>query len=247
MSIIYKRPESLNDTPFTFCPGCTHGTIIKLVTSVIDELGIGGDTISVGCVGCGGYLPWFMNIDTIYSLHGRAPANATGIKRINPDKVVFTYQGDGDLASIGAAEIVHAAHRGEKITTIFVNNTTYGMTGGQMAPTSLIGQKTTTSPYGREEAHCGKPIRMSELLSTIDGAKFIERVSVDSPANARKARKAIKRAFECQIKGLGFSMVEVLSTCPTNWGKTPEEALERIRTDVIPYYPLGNYKDYQEE
>jgi 2-oxoglutarate ferredoxin oxidoreductase subunit beta len=247
MSIIYKRPESLNDTPFTFCPGCTHGTIIKLVTSVIDELGIGGDTISVGCVGCGGYLPWFMNIDTIYSLHGRAPANATGIKRINPDKVVFTYQGDGDLASIGAAEIVHAAHRGEKITTIFVNNTTYGMTGGQMAPTSLIGQKTTTSPYGREEAHCGKPIRMSELLSTIDGAKFIERVSVDSPANARKARKAIKRAFECQIKGLGFSMVEVLSTCPTNWGKTPEEALERIRTDMIPYYPLGNYKDYQEE
>ena len=228
MSIIYKRPESLNDTPFTFCPGCTHGTIIKLVTSVIDELGIGGDTISVGCVGCGGYLPWFMNIDTIYSLHGRAPANATGIKRINPDKVVFTYQGDGDLASIGAAEIVHAAHRGEKITTIFVNNTTYGMTGGQMAPTSLIGQKTTTSPYGREEAHCGKPIRMSELLSTIDGAKFIERVSVDSPANARKARKAIKRAFECQIKGLGFSMVEVLSTCPNNWGKTPEEALERI-------------------
>ena len=247
MSIVYKRPESLNDTPFTFCPGCTHGTIIKLVTSVIDELGIGGDTISVGCVGCGGYLPWFMNIDTIYSLHGRAPANATGIKRINPDKVVFTYQGDGDLASIGAAEIVHAAHRGEKITTIFVNNTTYGMTGGQMAPTSLIGQKTTTSPYGREEAHCGKPIRMSELLSTIDGAKFIERVSVDSPANARKARKAIKRAFECQIKGLGFSMVEVLSTCPTNWGKTPEEALERIRTDMIPYYPLGNYKDYQEE
>lgn len=247
MSIVYKRPESLNDTPFTFCPGCTHGTIIKLVTSVIDELGIGGDTISVGCVGCGGYLPWFMNIDTIYSLHGRAPANATGIKRINPDKIVFTYQGDGDLASIGAAEIVHAAHRGEKITTIFVNNTTYGMTGGQMAPTSLIGQKTTTSPYGREEANCGKPIRMSELLSTIDGAKFIERVSVDSPANARKARKAIKRAFECQIKGLGFSMVEVLSTCPTNWGKTPEEALERIRTDMIPYYPLGNYKDYQEE
>jgi len=247
MSIVYKRPESLNDTPFTFCPGCTHGTIIKLVTSVIDELGIGGDTISVGCVGCGGYLPWFMNIDTIYSLHGRAPANATGIKRINPDKIVFTYQGDGDLASIGTAEIVHAAHRGEKITTIFVNNTTYGMTGGQMAPTSLIGQRTTTSPYGREEANCGQPIRMSELLSTIDGAKFIERVSVDSPANARKARKAIKRAFECQIKGLGFSMVEVLSTCPTNWGKTPEEALERIRTDMIPYYPLGNYKDYQEE
>jgi len=247
MTIVYKKPETLNDTPFTFCPGCTHGIIIKLVTSVIDELGIGGDTISVGCVGCGGYLPWFMNMDTIYSLHGRAPANATGIKRINPDKMVFTYQGDGDLASIGTAEIVHAAHRGEKITTIFVNNTTYGMTGGQMAPTSLVGQKTTTSPYGREEEHCGKPIKMCELLSTIDGAKYIERVSVDSPNNTRKARKAIKRALECQMKGLGFSLVEVLSTCPTNWGKTPEEALERIRTEMIPYYPLGNFKDYGEE
>ncbi len=244
MSIIYEKPKSLNDTPFTFCPGCTHGLILKLVTSVIDELGIGGDTISVGCVGCGGYIPWFMAIDTIYSLHGRAPANATGIKRMNPDKIVFTYQGDGDLASIGTAEIVHAAHRGEKITTIFVNNTTYGMTGGQMAPTTLSGQKTTTSPYGRDPAHCGYPIRICEMLATIDGAKFIERVSVDSPANARKARKAIKRAFECQMEGIGFSLVEVLSTCPTNWGTTPVEALERIRTDMIPYYPLGNFKNY---
>lgn len=189
MSIIYKKPESLNDTPFTFCPGCTHGLILKLVASVIDELEIGDDTIAVGCVGCGGYMPWFMNIDTIYSLHGRAPANATGIKRMNPDKVVFTYQGDGDLASIGTAEIVHAAHRGEKITTVFVNNTTYGMTGGQMAPTTLAGQKTTTSPYGRDPGHCGNPIRMSELLATIEGAKFIERVSVDSPANVRKAKR----------------------------------------------------------
>jgi 2-oxoglutarate ferredoxin oxidoreductase subunit beta len=185
-----------------------------------------------------------MAIDTIYSLHGRAPANATGIKRMNPDKIVFTYQGDGDLASIGTAEIVHAAHRGEKITTIFVNNTTYGMTGGQMAPTTLSGQKTTTSPYGRDPAHCGYPIRICEMLATIDGAKFIERVSVDSPANARKARKAIKRAFECQMEGIGFSLVEVLSTCPTNWGTTPVEALERIRTDMIPYYPLGNFKNY---
>lgn len=244
MSILYKKPEALNDTPFTFCPGCTHGIILKLVTSVIDELGIGGDSIAVGCVGCGGYMPWFMNIDTIYSLHGRAPANATGIKRMNPDKTVFTYQGDGDLASIGTAEIVHAAHRGEKITTIFINNTTYGMTGGQMAPTTLAGQKTSTSPYGRDPAHCGNPIRMSELLATIDGAKFIERVSADSPANVRKARKAIKRAFECQLEGHGFSMVEVLSTCPTNWGMAPVEALERIRTEMIPYFPLGNFKDY---
>ncbi len=244
MSIIYKKPESLNDTPFTFCPGCTHGLILKLVTSVIDELEIGGDTIAVGCVGCGGYMPWFMNIDTIYSLHGRAPANATGVKRMNPDKVVFTYQGDGDLASIGTAEIVHAAHRGEKITTIFVNNTTYGMTGGQMAPTTLAGQKTTTSPYGRDPGHCGYPIRICEMLSTIDGAKYIERVAVDSPSNVRKAKKAIRRAFECQLEGKGFALVEVLSSCPTNWGKTPVEALDRIRTEMIPYYPLGNYKDF---
>lgn len=244
MSVIYSRPKSLNDTPFTFCPGCTHGLTLKLTASVIDELDIGGDTISVGCVGCGGYMPWFMNIDTIYSLHGRAPANATGIKRMNPDKVVFTYQGDGDLASIGLAEIVHAAHRGENITAIFINNTTYGMTGGQMAPTTLIDQKTTTSPYGRNAKHCGYPIRICELLATIDGAKYIERVAVNTPANTRKAKKAIRRAFECQMQGNGFSLVEVLSSCPTNWGKTPVDSLERIGTEMIPYYPLGNYKDF---
>ena len=239
------RPHSLNDSPFTFCPGCSHGIIVQLVTSVIDEMGIGGDTVCVGCVGCGGYLPWFMNTDTICSLHGRAPANATGIKRIQPDKVVFTYQGDGDLASIGTAEIVHAAHRGEKITTIFVNNTTYGMTGGQMAPTTLVGQKTTTSPYGRDAAHCGKPIRVCEMLSAIDGAAFLERVAVDSPANVRKARKAIRRAFECQLQGKGFALVEVLAACPTNWGMTPVEAVGRIRSEMIPYYPLGNFRDFE--
>ncbi len=239
------RPHSLNDSPFTFCPGCSHGIIVQLVTSVIDEMGIGGDTVCVGCVGCGGYLPWFMNTDTICSLHGRAPANATGIKRIQPDKVVFTYQGDGDLASIGTAEIVHAAHRGEKITTIFVNNTTYGMTGGQMAPTTLVGQKTTTSPYGRDAAHCGKPIRVCEMLSAIDGAAFLERVAVDSPANVRKAKKAIRRAFECQLQGKGFALVEVLAACPTNWGMTPVEAVGRIRSEMIPYYPLGNFRDFE--
>ncbi len=239
------RPHSLNDSPFTFCPGCSHGIIVQLVTSVIDEMGIGGDTVCVGCVGCGGYLPWFMNTDTICSLHGRAPANATGVKRIQPDKVVFTYQGDGDLASIGTAEIVHAAHRGEKITTIFVNNTTYGMTGGQMAPTTLVGQKTTTSPYGRDAAHCGKPIRVCEMLSAIDGAAFLERVAVDSPANVRKAKKAIRRAFECQIQGKGFALVEVLAACPTNWGMTPVEAVGRIRSEMIPYYPLGNFRDFE--
>ena len=239
------RPHSLNDSPFTFCPGCSHGIIVQLVTSVIDEMGIGGDTVCVGCVGCGGYLPWFMNTDTICSLHGRAPANATGVKRIQPDKVVFTYQGDGDLASIGTAEIVHAAHRGEKITTIFVNNTTYGMTGGQMAPTTLVGQKTATSPYGRDAAHCGKPIRVCEMLSAIDGAAFLERVAVDSPANVRKAKKAIRRAFECQIQGKGFALVEVLAACPTNWGMTPVEAVGRIRSEMIPYYPLGNFRDFE--
>ena len=239
------RPHSLNDSPFTFCPGCSHGIIVQLVTSVIDEMGIGGDTVCVGCVGCGGYLPWFMNTDTICSLHGRAPANATGVKRIQPYKVVFTYQGDGDLASIGTAEIVHAAHRGEKITTIFVNNTTYGMTGGQMAPTTLVGQKTTTSPYGRDAAHCGKPIRVCEMLSAIDGAAFLERVAVDSPANVRKAKKAIRRAFECQLQGKGFALVEVLAACPTNWGMTPVEAVGRIRSEMIPYYPLGNFRDFE--
>jgi 2-oxoglutarate ferredoxin oxidoreductase subunit beta len=243
MNVIYGRPESLNREQFSFCPGCTHGLILKLVASVIDEMEIGGETISVGCVGCGGYMPWFMNIDTIYSLHGRAPANATGIKRMNPDKLVFTYQGDGDLASIGTAEIVHAAHRGEKITAIFVNNTTYGMTGGQMAPTTLIGQKTTTSPFGRDADHCGKPIRICEMLATIDGAAFIERVSVDNPGNVRKAKKAIERAFRCQLEGRGFSLVEVLSTCPTNWGMTPVEAMKRIGEEMIPWYPLGNYRD----
>ena len=239
------RPHSLNDSPFTFCPGCSHGIIVQLVTSVIDEMGIGGDTVSVGCVRCGGYLPWFMNTDAICSLHGRAPANATGVKRIQPDKVVFTYQGDGDLASIGTAEIVHAAHRGEKITTIFVNNTTYGMTGGQMAPTTLVGQKTTTSPYGRDAAHCGKPIRVCEMLSAIDGAAFLERVAVDSPASVRKAKKAIRRAFECQLQGKGFALVEVLAACPTNWGMTPVEAVGRIRSEMIPYYPLGNFRDFE--
>lgn len=244
MSVLYKKSDSFNDAAFTFCPGCTHGVILKSVIDVIDDMNLAGDAIAIGCVGCGGYMPWFMNIDTIYSLHGRAPANATGVKRMNQDKLVFTYQGDGDLASIGTAEIVHAAHRGEKITAIFVNNATYGMTGGQMAPTTLAGQKTTTSPYGRDEQHCGMPIRMCELLATIDGAKFIERCAANTPANVRKMRKAIARAFECQQNGLGFSMVEVLSTCPTNWGLSPIDALKSLEEDMIPYYPLGNFKNF---
>lgn len=245
MSIVYERPKSLTAAPFTYCPGCGHGIITNLVAQCIDELDIVGNTISVSSVGCGGMNPRFFNTDTILPMHGRAPATATGMKRIRPDKIVWTYQGDGDLASIGTAEIVHAAHRGEKITTIFVNNTTYGMTGGQMAPTTLVGQKTTTSPYGRNAESIGNPIRVSEMLGTIDGAKFIERVSIDTPANIRRAKKAIKRAFECQINGLGFSLVEVLSTCPTNWGMTPTESFEWVRRNMIPYYPLDNIKNFE--
>ena len=245
-TVVYERPKALSDLYLTYCPGCTHGVIHKLIASCIDEMGIAGDTICVGCVGCGGSAPWFFDLDAIFSLHGRAPANATGIKRINPDKVVFTYQGDGDLASIGTAEIVHAAHRGEKITSFFVNNAVYGMTGGQMAPTTLVGQKTTTSPYGRDAAATGNPIRMSEMLATIDGAAFIERVAVNNPANVRRAKKAMMRALQCQIEGRGFSMVEILSTCPTNWGMTPVDALGWVGENMIPYYPLGNFKDFEE-
>ena len=242
------RPHSLNDSPFTFCPGCSHGIIVQLVTSVIDEMGIGGDTVCVGCVGCGGYLPWFMNTDTICSLHGRAPANATGVKRsVGKDTLVFTYQGDGDLASIGTAEIVHAAHRGEKITTIFVNNAIYGMTGGQMAPTTLIGQKATTCPAGRSEEWSGLPIKMSEMLAAVPSSYYIERVAVNNTANIAKAKKAIAKAFRLQMEGKGFTMIEVLSTCPTNWGLSPVEAMEWLEKNMIPYYPLGVYKDKEAE
>ena len=245
MSVIYKRPDALNSAPFTYCPGCGHGIVTKLVGQVIDEMNAADDTICVGCVGCGGYIAWFTNTDSIYSLHGRAPANATGIKRMNPDKLVFTYQGDGDLASIGTAEIVQAAHRGENISVIFVNNTTYGMTGGQMAPTTLVGQKTTTSPYGRDAAHCGEPIRMSEMLAQIPGAAYISRVAIDTPGHVKSAQKAIRRAFECQQQKKGFALVEVLSTCPTNWGRSPLDALKRIGDELIPYYPPGVYKDFE--
>lgn len=240
MSVLYEKPKSLNESPFTFCPGCTHGIIVQLVTSVIDELGIGGDTICVGCVGCGGYLPWFMATDTICSLHGRAPANATGIKRMQPDKVVFTYQGDGDLASIGTAEIVHAANRGEKFTTIFVNNTTYGMTGGQMAPTTLPGQKTTTSPYGRDCAVTGNPLKAIDMLKTLDIA-YAARGAVTTAAEIAKTKRYIRNAFEAQLNGEGYSFVEVLSPCPTNWGMTPLAAKERVASTIQEYYPVGEF------
>lgn len=247
MAVIYEKSVGLTETPFHYCPGCTHGVIHKLVAEVLVELGVLDSAIGIASVGCSVLAYNYFNCDMQQASHGRAPAVATGVKRVHPDKIVFTYQGDGDLAAIGTSEIVHAAHRGEKITTIFVNNAIYGMTGGQMAPTTLVGQKTTTSPDGRMESLSGKPIKISEMLATIDGAKFVERVSVDSPANIKKAKKAIKKAFQCQLEGKGFSIVEVLSTCPTNWGLTPVKSLEWVKENMIPYYPLGNFRDFEEE
>ncbi|MDY3118847.1 MAG: thiamine pyrophosphate-dependent enzyme [Peptoniphilus sp.] len=241
--LIYSKSKALTDVPTHYCPGCTHGVIHKLVAECLEELGITGNTIGIAPVGCAVLAYEYFNCDMYEAAHGRAPAVATGIKRSTPDKFVFTYQGDGDLASIGSGEIVQAAHRGEKISTIFVNNAIYGMTGGQMAPTTLIGQKTTTSPLGRQVDWSGRPIRIAEMLATIDGAKFVERVAVNTPANIRKAKKAIKRCFEVQLEGKGFGIVEVLSACPTNWGYPPAEALKWLEDNMIPYYPLGNLRD----
>lgn len=247
MSKIYKKTTSLSDVPFHYCPGCTHGIAHKLVCQVIDELGIEGDIIGVEPVGCAVTAHNYFNFDIQQAAHGRAPAVATGIKRVHPDKIVFTYQGDGDLAAIGTAETVHAATRGENITIIFINNTIYGMTGGQMAPTSLPGQVTQTSPYGRDVHTQGYPVRVCEMLSTLNGPAYIERVSLDSVPNIKKAKEAIKKAFQCQIDKKGFSLVEILSTCPTNWGMSPTEAMERVRNEMIPYYPLGVYVDKDAE
>jgi 2-oxoglutarate ferredoxin oxidoreductase subunit beta len=246
MAVIFKRTTGLKEIPMHYCPGCTHGIIHRLVAEVLEEFDVLGKAIGVAPVGCSVLAYDYFNCDMQEAAHGRAPAVATGIKRVNPDNVVFTYQGDGDLASIGTAEIVHAAHRSEKITTIFVNNAIYGMTGGQMAPTTLVGQKATTAPDGRDPAHCGMPLRVAEMIATIPGAVFVERVSVDTPANIRKAKKAIQKAFQVQIEGKGFGIVEVLSTCPTNWGFTPAEALNWLRENMIPYYPLGNFRTPEE-
>ena len=243
MSVVFKKTSMLTDTPFHYCPGCTHGIIHRLVAEVLEELGVGDTAIGIAPVGCAVFAYNYFNCDMMEAAHGRAPACATGAKRVHPDKVVFTYQGDGDLASIGAAEIVHAAARGEKITTIFVNNAIYGMTGGQMAPTSLPGQITTTSPYGRDTDHCGFPVKMCEMLSELNGPAYIERVSVHDVPHVIAAKKAIRKAFEAQIAGKGFSMVEVLSTCPTNWGLTPQEALKWLKENMIPQFPLGVYKE----
>ena len=241
--IVFDKPKSLTDAPLHYCPGCTHGIIHRLVAEAIDELGIEGTTIGVAPVGCAVMAYNYFACDMVEAAHGRAPAVATGIKRANPENIVFTYQGDGDLASIGMAETVHSATRNENITIIFVNNAIYGMTGGQMAPTSLPGQVTQTSPYGRDTATVGFPIRVSEMLATLDGPEYIERVAVNNVKNIKNAKKAIKKAFENQINGKGFSLIEVISTCPTNWGMTPQKALEWVDEKMIPYYPLGVYKD----
>ena len=243
MAVVFKKPHALTDAILHYCPGCTHGIIHRLVAECIDELGIEGKTIGVVPVGCSVMAYNYFNCDVAEAAHGRAPAVATGIKRCEPDCVVFSYQGDGDLASIGTAETVHAAARNENITVIFVNNAIYGMTGGQMAPTSLPGQVTQTSPYGRDVNHCGYPVKVCEMLAQLDGPEYLERVAVNSVKNIRAAKKAIKKAFQNQIDGKGFSLVEVLSTCPTNWGMTPVKALSWVDEKMIPYYPLGVYKD----
>ncbi len=245
--IVFEKPKSLTDVPLHYCPGCTHGIIHRLVAEAIDELGIEGRTVGVAPVGCSVMAYDYFTCDMVEAAHGRAPAVATGLKRCMPDNIIFTYQGDGDLASIGMAETVHSATRNENITIIFVNNAIYGMTGGQMAPTSLPGQVTQTSPYGRDVATAGYPIRVSEMLSTLDGPEYIERVAVNNVKNVKNAKKAILKAFKNQVEGKGFSLIEVVSTCPTNWGMTPSKALEWVDTNMLPYYPLGVYKDKSAE
>ena len=242
VQLVYQRPESLTEVSTHYCPGCTHGVAHRLVAEVLDEMSVREKTVGVAPVGCSVFAYNYFNCDFVEAAHGRAPAMATGIKRVLPDRVVFTYQGDGDLASIGMAEIMHTAARGENITVIFINNAIYGMTGGQMAPTTLPGQKTTSSPAGRDVEEMGYPIRMAEILSTLDGSGYVVRRSLHDPKNIRQAKKAIRLAFETQARGLGFSMVEILSTCPTNWGLSPLQALEWVREYMIPVYPLGDYK-----
>ena len=247
MAAEMKRPKALTDAPFHYCPGCTHGIVHRMVAETIDHLGIQANTIGIAPVGCAVFAYQYFNTDMIEASHGRAPAVATGVKRVRPDRVVFTYQGDGDLSSIGCGEITHAANRGENITVIFINNAVYGMTGGQMAPTTLLGQVTTTSPYGRNAAETGYPLHMAELLATTKGAAYIERVSVHDVAHIKKAGKAIEKAFRYQMEGKGFSMIEVLSTCPTNWGMTATQAMDWLKDNMIPQYPLGVYKDIAAE
>ena len=243
MAVVFQKPKALTDAVLHYCPGCTHGIVHRLVAEAIDELGIEGRTIGIAPVGCSVMAYDYFACDMIEAAHGRAPAVATGVKRALPDRVVFTYQGDGDLASIGLCETVSCACRGENLTIIFINNAIYGMTGGQMAPTSLVGQVTQTSPYGRDPKTQGMPIRICELLASLDAPVYLERVAVNSVAHVRQAKKAIFKAFKNQVDGRGFSLVEVLSTCPTNWGLSPEAACQWVEDKMVPVYPLGNFRD----
>ena len=247
MAIVAQRPHALRDIPLHYCPGCTHGISHRLVAEVLDELGLEGETVGVSSVGCSYNNYDYFNCDMIQAAHGRAPAVATGVKRSMPDRIVFTYQGDGDLAAIGTAEIVHAAARGENITVVFINNTIYGMTSGQMAPTSLIGQVTTTSPGGRNAKDHGNPNRVSEMLATLTGPAYIERVSLHDIKHIRQAKAALKKAFRLQKEGRGFTLVELLSTCPTNWGLDPIESMHRVENEIVHYYPLGVFADCEKE
>ena len=242
VELVFSRPKSLADVVTSYCPGCIHGITHRLVADVMDELGIRERTIGIAPVGCSVLAYYFFECDFAEAPHGRAPAMATGMKRTNPDKVIFTYQGDGDLASIGTNELIHAAARGENITIFFINNAVYGMTGGQMAPTTLPGMVTTSSPYGRDVKTQGYPVRVAELVSQLDGAAYIVRRTAYNPAEVRKLRKAIKTAFQVQMAGLGFSLVEVVSNCPTNWGMAPKESLKFVEERMVAYYPLGDYK-----
>ncbi len=242
MQIVFQRPQALSSVVTHYCPGCTHGVIHRLIGEVLDELGVREKTIGVAPVGCSVLAYNYFEVDFAEAAHGRAPAMATGLKRVHPGKVVFTYQGDGDLAAIGTNEIIHAATRGENITVVFVNNAVYGMTGGQMAPTTLPGMTTTSSPRGRDVETMGWPIRVAEMISQMAGASYVARRSVHDPGNINKAKKAIKTAFQVQLNEAGFSLVEVLSSCPTNWSMTPREALQFVKEKMLPYYPLGDYK-----
>lgn len=246
MQKVFGRPKGLTDLPFHYCPGCTHGIIHRLIGEVLEELDIIEDTIGVAPVGCAGFLLDFFSCDFIGAAHGRALAAATGVKRSLPDKIVFTYQGDGDIAAIGTSHVIHAAARGEKITTIMVNNSIFGMTGGQMAPTTLVGQVTTTSPRGRDAAIAGNPIDMPKLIATLKGAVYVAAVSVDSPQHIQEAKKAIKKAFQVQQAGLGFALVSILSTCPTNWGMSPVDSLTWLRENMMPVYEMGELKATEE-
>ena len=247
MTEIFSRPKALTDLPFHYCPGCTHGIVHRLIAEVIDELGIGSKAIGVASVGCSVFTYDYFNVDMVQAAHGRAPAVATGVKRVLGDSVVFTYQGDGDLAAIGMGETVHAAARGENITAIFINNAIYGMTGGQMAPTTLPGQITQTTPYGRSVKDTGHPLKVCEMLATLDGVALAQRVSVDSVKNVKAAKKAIKKAFEYQMAGKGYTIVEILSVCPTNWGLSMQDSIQWLKDNMMPQYPLGVLKDVGEE